>query len=229
MAARSSLPGGRPHHVDWMALPPAPTPRAPKAPSQTVHESSPKLTPEGQHIAIMLHRRSTGGTRREVQFKRNVSDFKSSMTGAKRAAKQRKRALLFPQKVGEEREKDTKKHRRARHTARAERDEEDLQQWPAFVVRLQQPCTAAWAEINRTFLPYLSEEVSFRKNTLNYKRRVAARLGVELEPPVPDNLPHEEHAARRAARSESKAVMPNACQLTTAELQHLHDRFCVLA
>ena len=85
-----------------------------------VHESLPVETPTGQHVAITLHRMSTGGTRHAVEWKRDRSCADCAMSGAERAEKKRKRAELFPAKAVAQREKDVERKRAAVALARAQ-------------------------------------------------------------------------------------------------------------
>ena len=109
-----------PEMVQWVALPeqalaaeaPAAVQRAytPSRKSQKVHESSPRPTPHGQHVTITLERTSTGGTRREAQFKKAAT---GPMSGAERAEKKRKRASLFPQQQASLRATDVLRKQKA--------------------------------------------------------------------------------------------------------------------
>ena len=78
-----------------------------------VHESLPVETPTGQHVAITLHRMSTGGTRHAVEWKRDRSCADCAMSGAERAEKKRRRAALFPAKAAAQREKDVERKQAA--------------------------------------------------------------------------------------------------------------------
>ena len=116
------------------------------------------------------------------------------MSAAERAQKKRVRASLFPQDEAAAREKDAKRHRDARRVEQVERDQQTLKGWPALVARLQEPCLD-------------STELCNRDERLKKARQAAARLGVELVPPVPDDLPHESGAARAIARADTVDIM----------------------
>ena len=92
--------------------PPAPcSARTPKRPSQIVNESSPVLTDGRQHVVVVMERTSTGGTRRQAQFKRAAG---GAMSGAERAHKKRVRASLFPQEQAAARARHAKQEQQAR-------------------------------------------------------------------------------------------------------------------
>ena len=100
-----------PATLEWVPLPMTAAPQAlgGRRLSQIVYEyESP--TPTGQHIAVRLERTSTGGTRREAEFKRAAS---GPMSGAERANKKRCRATLFPEQQASVRKKDVQRKRRA--------------------------------------------------------------------------------------------------------------------
>ena len=100
-----------PATLEWIPLPMTAAPQAlgGRRLSQIVYEyESP--TPTGQHVAVRLERTSTGGTRREAEFKRAAS---GPMSGAERANKKRCRATLFPEQQASVREKDVQRKRRA--------------------------------------------------------------------------------------------------------------------
>lgn len=97
--------------LEWVPLPmtAAPTAMGGQRLSQIVYEYE-APTPTGQHRQVTLERTSTGGTRREAQFKRAAS---GSMSGAERAKKKRKRAALFPQMAAAVRSKDVQRKQQA--------------------------------------------------------------------------------------------------------------------
>ena len=100
-----------PATLEWIPLPMTAAPQAlgGRRLSQIVYEyESP--TPTGQHVAVRLERTSTGGTRREAEFKRAAS---GPMSGAERASKKRCRATLFPEQQASVRKKDVQRKRRA--------------------------------------------------------------------------------------------------------------------
>ena len=97
--------------LEWIPLPMTAAPEAfgGQRLSQIVYEYS-APTPTGQHVKVTLERTSTGGTRREVEFKRAASE---PMSGAERAQKKRKRAALFPQQLAAVRQKDVQRKQQA--------------------------------------------------------------------------------------------------------------------
>ena len=108
---------------------PAPLPaRAPPRPSQIVHESA-APTPTRAHTVVTLERTSTGGTRREVQFRRAAA---GPMSDAVRAEKKRARAALFPHKRQEDaertRKKDVERKRKAAAAKKAAAQQKQEQQ-----------------------------------------------------------------------------------------------------
>ena len=94
MASDGTAVGGNKELPMWFSLPMSAASVGGQRPSQVVRESPPVLTPEKQHKVVTMERTSTGGTRREAQFKRAA---KGPMSGAEREAKRRRRASLFPQ------------------------------------------------------------------------------------------------------------------------------------
>ena len=101
----------------WVAIrEPAPLPaRAPPRPSQIVHESA-APTPTRAHAVVTLERTSTGGTRRQAQFRRAAA---GPMSDAVRAEKKRARAVLFPQKRQADAERMRKKDMERKQKAAA--------------------------------------------------------------------------------------------------------------
>ena len=81
---------------------------------------------KNQNLESCAKDASTGGTRREAEFKQAASfphgmiGLCPIMTAAERAAKARKRKTLFPQKMAAARIKDAKRHRSARGGEQAE-------------------------------------------------------------------------------------------------------------
>ena len=106
MAADGEAVGGN-QKLDWISLPMSAASVGGKRPSQVVRESLPVLTPEKQHKVVTMERTSTGGTRREAQFKRAAI---GPMSGAEREAKRRRRASLFPQQQVAVRKKDLQRN-----------------------------------------------------------------------------------------------------------------------
>ena len=200
--------------LTWIVTPdPAPrSARTPLRPSQIVRESAPAQTEDG-HVVVVLKRTSTGGTRREAQFARAAI---GPMSATERAQKKRVQASLFPQERIAAREKDAKRHRDARRVEQVEKDQQTLKGWPALVARLQDrsmPLAERTGTLKGLAPNGLSEaQVDclhyWRICELPCARQAAARLGVELVPPVPDDLPHESAAARvadeRALRAASE-------------------------
>ena len=94
------------------------TTRAPRyfteRPSQRVRETI-DVTPNG-HATITLERTSTGGHQYQQKMKRKMG---TAMSGAERAEKKRKRALLFPDKAAALRKKDAE--RKQKDTAQSQK------------------------------------------------------------------------------------------------------------
>ena len=131
---------------DWHELPTPATPASPKRPSQIVHETV-VVTPLGQHIVVTLERTSTGGTRRNAEFKRAAV---GAMSEAERAQKKRVRASLFPDRQAAGR----KRHADLERAARPKRKEKQLQdgiEWGDEFCRQRgvTQATADYDEFNR--------------------------------------------------------------------------------
>ena len=107
MASDGKAVGGN-KKLEWFSLPMSAASVGGQRPSQVVRESPPVLTPEKQHKVVTMERTSTGGTRREAQFKRAAI---GPVSGAEREAKRRRRASLFPQQQVALREKDVQRKR----------------------------------------------------------------------------------------------------------------------
>lgn len=89
---------------------------APVRQSQIVHESA-APTPGKTNVVVTMERTSTGGTRREAQFKRAAA---GAMTPAERASKKRAKAELFPPRAVQLREADAARKRDAVAARKAE-------------------------------------------------------------------------------------------------------------